>query len=82
MRGSFELILLEVNILKGIKISKRKVLSANAQSKYKEQIMVMDKDTRKVSLVGMGAFNNVEQGGQTNATLLFTRENKRNVGRC
>ena len=40
----------------------------------------MDTNTRKVSLVGMRAFNNVEHGGQTNATL-FTPENKRNVRR-
>ena len=54
------------------------------QGKYKQQIRAMDKDTYKVSLVGMGAFNNVEQGGQTNATLLFIPEKKkkRNVGRC
>lgn len=35
----------------------------------------MDTDTRKASLVGMCAFNNVEQGAQT--TLLFTPENER-----
>ena len=42
----------------------------------------MDTDTRKVSLVGMRAFNDVELGGQPNATSSFTPENKRNVGRC
>ena len=30
----------------------------------------------------MRTFNDVERGGQTNATLSFTPENKRNVGRC
>ena len=42
----------------------------------------MDTDTRKVSLVDMRAFNSVEYGNQTNPTLLFIPENKRNVGRC
>ena len=41
----------------------------------------MDADTRKASLVGMRAFNNVEHGDQTNTTLMFTPENKRNAGR-
>ena len=39
----------------------------------------MGTDTRNVSLVGMRAFNSVEHDGQTNATLLFTAENKRNI---
>jgi len=42
----------------------------------------METDTRKVSLAGMRAFNIVENGGQTNATFLFTLKNKRNVGWC
>ena len=36
----------------------------------------------KVSLVGMRVFNSVEHGGQTNATVLFTLKNKRNIGWC
>ena len=54
----------------------------NARSKHKQWIIVMETNTRKVSLVGMRAFNNVEHGGQTNATLSFTLRNKRNVGWC
>ena len=42
----------------------------------------METDTRKVSLAGLRAFNNVEHGGRTNATFLFTLKNKRNVGWC
>ena len=51
----------------------------NAKSKYTLFIIGVDTDTHKVSLVGMRAFKNVEDGGQTNATLLFTTEDKRNV---
>ena len=51
----------------------------NARSKYTQFISGVDTHTHKVSLVGMRAFKNVEYGGQTNTTLLFTPEDKRNV---
>jgi len=54
----------------------------NARSKYAQFIIGVDTDTHKVSLVGMRVFKNVEHGGQTNATLLFTPEDKRNVEWC
>ena len=52
----------------------------NAQSKYKQRIIAMETNTRKVILAGMRVFNIVEHGGQTNATFLFTLRRKRNVG--
>jgi len=43
-------------------------------------IIAMDTDTRKVSLVGMHAVSNVENGGKKNATLFLTLAKKRNIG--
>ena len=59
-----------------------KLSSFKARNKYKHKLIAMDTDTRNVSLVGIQVITNVEHGGEPNATLLFTPENKRYVGRC
>ena len=59
-----------------------KLSSFKARNKYKHKLIAMDTDTRNVSLVGIQAFTNVEHGGEKNAKLFFTPENKRYVRRC
>lgn len=62
-----------------INLRKTSYARGNVRSKYTQFIIGVDTHTHKVSLVGMRAFKNVEYGGQTNTTLLFTPEDKRNV---
>ena len=49
----------------------------NTRSNYNSESLPGKQIPAKSALAGMRVFNNVEHGGQTNATFLFTLKNKR-----